>query len=121
MIIPFRRPGRTRQAKPNMPESTQDRLLDQLLEYRDDLQGDAFVLEVMHRVRREQGSRKAILFGFGLIGALFGLAGAAMLSEPIARAFAGLPAMGTTQVALFVVAAVAFYGWFMNEDIDLTV
>jgi uncharacterized membrane-anchored protein len=104
-----------------MPESTQDRLLDQLLEYREVPQGDEFVLDVMHRVRREQASRKVILFVFGLIGALFGVAGAVLLSEPIARVLANLPAMGTTQVALFVVAAVAFYAWFMNEDIDLTV
>jgi uncharacterized membrane-anchored protein len=104
-----------------MPESTQDRLLDQLLEYGEEPQGDEFVLDVMHRVRREQGRRKVILFVFGLIGALFGLTGAVLLSEPIARALANLPAMGTTQVALFVVAAVATYAWFMNEDIDLTV
>ena len=104
-----------------MPESTQDRLLDQLLEYHEQPQGDEFVLDVMHRVRREQGRRKVILFVFGLIVALFGLAGALLLSEPIARVLANLPAMGTTQVALFVVAAVAFYAWFMNEDIDLTV
>ena len=104
-----------------MPESTQDRLLDQLLEYGEEPQGDEFVLDVMHRMRREQGRRKVILFVFGLIGALFGLTGAVLLSEPIARALANLPAMGTTQVALFVVAAVATYAWFMNEDIDLTV
>ena len=108
MIIPFRRPDRTRQAKLNMPDSTQDRFLDQLLEYREDPQGDEFVLEVMHRVRREQGSRKVILFVFGLIGALFGLAGAVLLSEPIAGVFANLPPIGTTQVALFVVRQLRF-------------
>lgn len=121
MIIPFKRPGRARQAKHNMPEQSPHPELDRLLEYRQDLPGDAFVLDVMHRLGRERRRRKMILFVFGLIGAAFGLAGAVLLSEPLGRAFANLPPMGTTQVVLFVVAAVAFYGWLMNEDVDLTV
>jgi hypothetical protein len=95
--------------------------LDALLEFREDLRGDEFVLDVMHRVQQQNRSRKFILLLFGLIGAAFGLAGAVLLSEPLARVFANLPPMGTVQAALFVVAAVSFYGWIMNEDIDLTV
>ena len=89
MIIPFRRPGRTRQAKRKMPESIHDRELNQLLGYRDTLPEDAFVLDVMHRVQRERRKRRVILAVFGLVGALFGVAG------------------------------LAFYGWAMNEDISL--
>ena len=104
-----------------MPEQTSVDNLDSLLEFRQDLPGDAFVLKVMGRVQRERRRRRLILSVFGLLGAVFGLIGAVLLSEPLARIFAGLPPLGTTQVALFVVAAVAFYAWFMNEDVDLAV
>jgi len=102
-----------------MPESMQDRELDQLLGYRDTVQADAFILGVMHRVQRERRSRRVILAVFGLVGAVFGMAGALLLSEPIARAFTDLPLTGTMQAVLIGVAAVAFYGWAMNEDISL--
>ena len=102
-----------------MPESMQDRELDQLLGYRDTVQADAFILGVMHRVQRERRSRRVILAVFGLVGAVFGMAGALLLSEPIARTFTNLPLTGTMQAVLIGVAAVAFYGWAMNEDISL--
>lgn len=102
-----------------MPEQTSIDKLDSLLEFREDLPGDTFVLGVMGRVQRERRRRRLILSVFGLLGAAFGLVGAMLLSEPLARIFAGLPPLGTTQVTLFVVAAVAFYAWFMNEDADL--
>ena len=102
-----------------MPDQKSDAMLDSLLEYNEDLPADAFVLDVMQRVRRERRRRRLILMVFGLIGAAFGLAGALLLSEPLTRTFTGMPPIGTTQVVLFVVAAVAFYAWFMNEDVDL--
>lgn len=102
-----------------MPETIRDRELDQLLGYRETLPADAFVLDVMHRVQREQRSRKLILATSGLAGAAFGVAGAFLLSEPIARFFTNLPSTGTMQAILVGVAAVAFYGWAMNEDVSL--
>ncbi len=92
MIIPFRRPGRTRPARRDMPDLNHDRALDRLLEFREALPADEFVLDVMHRVQREQRSRKLILAIFGLVGAAFGVAGALLLSDPIARFFTNLPA-----------------------------
>jgi hypothetical protein len=53
---------------------------------------------------------------------LFGLVGAVMLSGPIARLFTfsfSLPATETTQFALFIVAAAAFYTWFMNDELSI--
>ena len=102
-----------------MPESIQDRELDRLLGYRETLPEDTFVLDVMHRVQRERRSRQVILAAFGLVGAVFGVAGALLLSEPLARFFTNLPLTGTMQAVLVGVAAVAFYGWAMNEDISL--
>ncbi len=55
----------------------------------------------------------------GLLGAVFGLLGAASLADPIARLFTDLPATATMQAVLLAVAMVAFYGWFMNEDLSL--
>jgi hypothetical protein len=102
-----------------MPDPIPDDQLDRLLEFRESLPPDAFVLDVMHRVQHRQRNRKLILAVFGLVGAAFGATGALMLSGPITQLFTNLPMTGVMQVALFAVAAVAFYGWIMNEDISL--
>jgi hypothetical protein len=120
MIIPFRRPGRARQAKRDMPEMTPDHELDRLLGFHEEPAPDGFVLEVMHRVQGEQRRRRLILAVFGLAGAAFGVAGALTLSGPISDIFSGLPVIGTMQVTLAAVASLAFYGWLMNEDISIS-
>jgi len=96
-----------------------DSRLDRLLAQREAVPDDPFVLNVMHRVQREQRSRKRILFAFGVAGALFGVLGAILLADPIARLFTGLPATGIMQAALVAGAATAFYIWFMNDDLSL--
>lgn len=105
-----------------MPDPSFERELEQLLEYPEPPHSEAFVLNVMRGVRREQRMRRLILWGFGLVGAMFGLAGAVLLSDSITRLFSftvTLPAAETMQVVLFIVAAVAFYIWFMNDDLPL--
>lgn len=99
-----------------------DRELEKLLEYGEAPQTEAFVIDVMRHLRRERRVRRAVLWSFGGVGALFGLAGAAMLSGPLGRLFAfslNLPATETMQVSLVIVAAAAFYLWFMNDDFSL--
>ncbi|HLF30920.1 MAG TPA: hypothetical protein VI566_07820 [Xanthomonadales bacterium] len=93
--------------------------LEQLLTFRETLPAEAFVLDVMQRVRREQRRRNIILFAFGLVGAAFGLAGAFLLAGPVAGIFSKLPVMATMQAVLLAVAALAFYVWSMNEDLGL--
>ena len=105
-----------------MPDSSSDQKLEQLLAYPETAQDDAFVKGVMQNVRRERRTRKVILWVFGLVGALFGIAGAAMLSGTITQLFTfsvNLPATETMQVVLFIVAAAAFYIWMMNDDFNL--
>ena len=105
-----------------MPDSSFDRELEALLEYSDSPQPEAFTMDVMRGVKREQLTRKLILWIFGLVGALFGLAGAVMLSGSITRLLTftvTMPATETMQVVLFIVAAAAFYIWFMNDDLPL--
>ena len=105
-----------------MPETSSDQKLEQLLAYPETAQDDTFVMNVMHEVQREQRIRRIILWVFGLVGAMFGLASAAILSAPIARLFTfnvSMPAIETTQVALVIVAASAFYIWMMNDDFSL--
>ena len=94
--------------------------LDQLLEFREPLPAQAFVLEVMQRVRREQRRRSIILLVFGLVGAAFGLAGAFLLAGPVAGVFANLPVMATMRAVLIAAAALAFYVWSMHEDLGLS-
>lgn len=104
-----------------MPDSF-DHELERLLAYTGAPQPEAFVLDVMRSVKREQRFRKLILWVFGLVGAVFGLAGAVMLSGSISRLFTftvDLPATETMQATLFVVGAAAFYLWFMNDDLSL--
>jgi hypothetical protein len=111
-----------------MPDAPEDlelarqlaRQLDGLLGQREAIPDDQFVLNVMHRVQRERRSRRLILFVFGLLGAGFGLLGAVLLAEPIARLFTGLPATGIMQAALVAGAAAAFYAWSMNDDLRLS-
>jgi hypothetical protein len=101
---------------------TFDRELKQLLEYTEAPQHEAFVMGVMRGVRREQRTRKIILWAFGLIGALFGLTGALMLTGPVSNLFSfslAMPVMETMQATLFIVGAAAFYLWFMNDDFSL--
>ena len=105
-----------------MPDPSFDQELETLLEYSESPQPEAFTMDVMRRVKREQRTRKLILWVFGLVGALFGLAGAVMLSGSITRLFTftvTIPATETMQVVLFIVAAAAFYIWFMNDDLPL--
>jgi hypothetical protein len=99
-----------------------DTKLEQLLKYSDPPQSEVFVLNVMRSVQRELGTRRVILWVFGLIGALFGLSGAMMLSAPVSQALTSalsFPMMETMQVSLFVTAAAALYVWFMNDDFTL--
>ena len=105
-----------------MPDSPFERELEDLLGYSEAPKSDVFVASVMRNVERQKKLRRIILWSFGLIGALFGLAGAVMLSGPIIRLFsfpASLPAIETMQIVLLVVAAAAFYAWFMNDDWSL--
>lgn len=105
-----------------MPETPLDHQLGNLLAYHDEPESSEFVAGVMRDVSREQRIRNVILWAFGLVGALFGVAGAVMLSEPLARLFTfsfTLPVTETTQVALFIVAAATFYTWFMDDELSV--
>ncbi|MBT8048375.1 MAG: hypothetical protein HKN57_03030 [Xanthomonadales bacterium] len=104
-----------------MPESI-DRELEHLLEYSDPPDPEAFTLSVTRSLRNKQRTRRLILWTFGLSGALFGLAGAVLLSGSIARLMTftlDLPVMETMQALLIIVGAAAFYLWFMNDDFSL--
>ena len=105
-----------------MPDSSFDRELEALLEYSASPQPEAFTMDVMRGVKREQLARKLILWAFGLVGAMFGLAVALKLSDSIPRFLTvtvTVPATETMQVILLIVAAAAFYIWFMNDDLLL--
>jgi len=62
-----------------MPDTIENRELDQLLGFRENLAADEFILDVMRNVQHERRRRKVILLVFGLIGAAFGLLGAVLL------------------------------------------
>ena len=102
-----------------MPDPIENHELDQLLGFHAHLPADDFTLNVMQRVQRERRRRRVILTICGLLGGAFGLVGAVLLSEPIARLFMGLPLIGTVQATLVVVAAAALYVWMMDEDFTL--
>jgi hypothetical protein len=99
-----------------------DRELENLLQYTEAPQAGVFVIDVMRRVRREQRTRRVVLWAFGLVGALFGLAGAVMLTGPVSKLFTislAIPGMETMQATLLMVGAAAFYLWCMNDDLSL--
>lgn len=104
-----------------MPESI-DRELERLLKYSNPPDSEAFTMSVAHSLRNERRTRRLVLWTFGLLGALFGLAGAVLLSGSIARLLTftlELPVMETMQATLIIVGAAAFYLWFMNDDFSL--
>lgn len=119
MIIPFEPPGRSRQPRLSMADERHDPMLDSLLAHREPLSGDAFVLRVMHRTRSERRRRRAILLGFGLLGAVFGALGAVLLAEPLARLFTDLPGTTLMQAVLLAGGIAAFYAWFMGDDLGV--
>ena len=99
-----------------------DRELENLLQYTEAPQAGVFVTEMMRRVRREQRTRKVILWAFGAVGALFGLAGAVMLTGPVTKLLTfslAIPGMEAMQASLLIVGVAAFYLWFMNDDLSL--
>ena len=107
-----------------MPETPFDETLERILAYPeapDGTEADGFVVDVMARVRRAQRRRQLILAAFGGIGALFGLAGATLLADPIGRLLAveSLSATTLMQGALLTCGAVAFYVWVMGDDLTL--
>lgn len=103
-----------------MPEQSLDESLEQILAYDTPDDGNLFVSGVMREVRRENRARRWILLLFGAIGALFGVAGAVMLSDSIGWLFTeAVPVTRVMQAALFTAAAMAFYTWFMNDDLPI--
>ena len=90
---------------------------EQLLEYSGAPPAGEFVAQVMQRIAREQQIRKLILVVSGLIGALFGITGAVMLSDSISRFFTvSMSATGPLPVSLAIVAVVAFLAWLLNDE-----
>jgi len=105
-----------------VPDQIAEHGLEKLLAYPDDspLPGDAFVDSVMRRVQKERYTRRIILYTFGLIGAAFGITGVSLLSGKITWLFTEvLDGTLMMQAALFMVAALAFYTWFMNDELKL--
>lgn len=101
-----------------MPDAF-DRKLEELLAYPPpEAPGDdLFVVDVMREVRGQKRRRQVILGVFGGIGAAFGLAGAALLSDAIGGLFAQhISLSALTQLPLLLAGAAAFYAWFMNDD-----
>jgi hypothetical protein len=102
-----------------MADERQERSLDRLLSHREAVPEDRFVLQVMHRLQSERRRRRAILSGFGLLGAAFGLLGAIQLAEPVAQLWSGIPATALMQAVLLTGGGAAFYAWFMGDDLPV--
>jgi hypothetical protein len=88
-------------------------MLDELLRYDETPLEDDFTVQVMRTLHKRQRQRRAILWGAGAVGAAFGVAGAAMLAEPLAAVFenAALP------VGVGVVLVTGALAWLLQDEI----
>jgi hypothetical protein len=103
-----------------MADEAPGRSLDTILSHHEAVPDDSFVLQVMHRVQSGRRRRRAILSGFGLLGAAFGLLGAIQLAEPVAQLWSGIPATALMQAVLLTGGGAAFYAWYMGDDLGVT-
>lgn len=91
-------------------------MLDELLRYEETPLEDDFTLKVMHAIRQReqqvQRQRRLILWGAGAVGALFGIAGAVMLTEPLAALFDGAALPIGTGIVLVTAACV----WLLQDE-----
>lgn len=98
-----------------MPELTPELLL----KYSESPPDKAFVADVMQSVRRKHRTRKMILFISGIVGALFGLSGAVMLSDKMTQFFTfSAAAISSPPVSLAVLGVVLFLGWLLNDEMS---
>jgi hypothetical protein len=97
-------------------------VLDKLLQYHQTPATDTFVPEVMKGIKRQQRRRQVILTGASVIGGLFGVAGAMMLSDPIGNLITQLSAGNTAMsVGLALMSGVAFLGWLLHDETRMSV
>jgi len=94
-----------------------NQLPESLFEYPEPPQTEAFVDGVMQRVKRAQQTRKFILIGAGLAGALFGVTGAILLSANIGQLItASMSTTGPMPVSLAIIATVGFLAWLLADE-----
>lgn len=97
-------------------------MLDELLEYHQTPGPDSFVADVIKGIERQQKMRKLILLGSSLIGGLFGVLGASLLSDPItsllAQVATGEAAM---PLGLAVMSTIALLGWLLHDETRMSV
>ena len=80
------------------------------------------VVDVMKEIKRQQKTRKLILLGSSVIGGLFGVVGATLLSDPIAGLVAQLAAGDAAlPLGLAVMSAVALLAWLVQDETRMTV
>jgi len=97
-------------------------MLDELLKYHQTPVDDAFVADVMNGIARQQKTRKLILLGSGVIGGLFGVVGATLLSDPIARLVAQLVAGDAAlPLGLAAMSVIAFLAWLLQDETRMIV
>jgi hypothetical protein len=103
-----------------VPSYKPEQLMETLLPYTDEPPDAGFTATVMQTIKREQRTRKAILLISGVIGALFGLAGAVALSDSISRFFTlSLSPTSSLPVSLAILAVLLFLGWLLNDEMQL--
>ncbi len=97
-------------------------MLDELLEYHQTPAADTFVADVMKGIKRQQRLRQLILTGSSVIGGLFGVAGAMLLSDPVGQLITQFSVGDSVMsVGLALMSAVAFLGWLLHDETRMSV
>lgn len=93
-------------------------MLEQLLEYHQTPEDGDFTARVVQGVRRRERMRRLILWGSGLVGGAFGVAGWATLADAVGQVFSAGNAL---PMSLGAVAIAALVAWLLHDETGLTI
>ena len=94
-------------------------MLDELLKYHQEPESGDFTRQVMGELQKPDRSRSYILWGSGVIGCMFGIAGVVKLGGLPSQFVSAVTEQGPLGMPLVAtIALLTLVGWAMNESLE---